>query len=121
MTILTPTKDTGAQTKSNEGIYAEPGQLVTDDDLAAQFPDIGLNTPFLADVLSGMLTHERCGRHLYRAAATRSNNPILKAKYEEFGRETEQHVAILEALVTQMGGNPAYVSPIARTVEAADT
>jgi rubrerythrin len=119
--MLTPTKDKGAQTKFHEGIYAEPAQLVTDDELAAQLPDLGVNMPFLADVLSAMLTHERCGRHLYRAVAARAHNPMLKAKYEEFGKETERHVEVLETLVQQMGGNPAYVSPNARTVEAADT
>jgi rubrerythrin len=121
MTILTPTKDKGAQTKYHEGIYAEPAQVVTDDDLAAQLPDLGLNMPFLADVLSAMLTHERCGRHLYRAAEARSNNPILRGKYKEFGEETERHVTLLEGLVTEMGGNPNYVSPTARVVEGADT
>jgi rubrerythrin len=119
--MLTPTKDKGAQTKLHEGVYAEPAQVVTDEDLAAQLDDLGVNMPFLADVVSAMLTHERCGRHLYRAVAARANNPMLKAKYEEFGRETEHHVEVLEALVQQMGGNPAYVSPTARTVEAADT
>jgi rubrerythrin len=121
MPILTPTKDQGAQTKYHEAIYAEPAQTVTDADLAALLPDVGLNMPFLADVLSAMLTHERCGRHLYRAAEARSNNPILRGKYKEFGAETERHVTILEGLITEMGGNPNYVSPTARVVEAADS
>jgi rubrerythrin len=121
MTMLFPTKDLGAQTKPSDMLYVEPEQLVTDETLEAELPDLGLNTPFLADVMSAMLAHERCGRHLYRAAAARTNNPMLERKYNELGRETGQHVEILESLVTQMGGNPAYVSPMARAVEGMDT
>ena len=121
MAILTPTKDKGAQTKLNEMLYVEPAQLVTDDALETQLPDIGLNTPFVADVLSAMLTHERCGTHLYRAVSARTNNPMLQRKYTEFGAETERHVEILESLIAQMGGNPNYVSPNARAVEGMNT
>jgi rubrerythrin len=118
---LTPTKDKGAQTKPNLGLYLEPAQELTDDALTQLMPDSGLNVAFLADVLSGMLTHERCGTHLYRAVSGRSNNPMLKRKYEEFGEETATHVEILESLITQMGGNPNYVSPTARAVEGQNT
>ena len=65
-----------------------------------------------------MLTHERCGRHLYRSCEGRSNNPVLQAKYREFGEQTERHVEILEGLIGAAGGNPNYVSPHARAVEA---
>jgi rubrerythrin len=68
-----------------------------------------------------MLTHERCGRHLYRSCEARTNNPVLQAKYREFGAETERHVEILEAVVTATGGNPSYVGPAARAVEATDS
>ena len=122
MPILTPTKDTGATTKPNEMLYVEPSRHVTDEMLAEQMdlPD-SLNAAFIADLLSGMLTHERCGRHLYRSVAERTNNPMLKSRYEEFGKETERHAEILEELITRLGGNPAYVSPMARAVEGTDT
>ena len=67
-----------------------------------------------------MLAHERCGTHLYRSVAGRTNNPVLQAQYEEFGDETERHVEILEELVTAAGGNPNYVSPAARATEGTD-
>jgi rubrerythrin len=68
-----------------------------------------------------MLAHERCGRHLYRSCEGRTNNPILQAKYRELGEETEQHVEILEQLITASGGNPSYVGPKARAVLGTDT
>jgi len=121
MTVLIPTKQKGATTKPATMVYAEPTQLVTDDMLRQQLPDLGMNTAFVADLLSAMLTHERCGRHLYRSVEGRTNNPMLQSKYREFGQETERHVEILEQLISQMGGNPNYVSPTARAVEGMDT
>jgi rubrerythrin len=120
MTVLTPTYETGATTKTSETVYAPPGRSVNDDALAAALPDSGLNTPFIADIMSSALTHERCGRHLYRSVAGRTNNPVLRAKYTSFGKETERHVEILEELITALGGDPSYVSPAARATEAAD-
>ncbi len=121
MTTLFPTRSNGATAKPSDVVYVEPQRQVTDDTLAAMLPEAGLNTPFIADFLSAVLTHERCGRHLYRAVAGRTNNPILKRKYEQFGKETERHVEILEKLIADMGGNPSYVSPAARGVEGMDT
>jgi rubrerythrin len=121
MTTLIPTKDTGAVAKANRSVYGEPAQQVTDEMLDQQLVDTGLNGPFLADFLSGALTHERCGRHLYRSCAARSAIPELRGKYEEFGAETERHVEILEQLIVQAGGNPSYVSPTARAVEGSDS
>jgi len=121
MTVFTPTKDNGGQAKASPLIYGEPGRQVTDDQLAGQLTVEGMNAAFLADMLSGFLTHERCGRHLYRSVAGRTNNPILKQRYQHFGEETEHHVEVLEALITAAGGNPSYVSPLARAVEASDS
>jgi len=122
MPTLTPTRATGATAKPSQLLYVEPECAVTDDDLEAQImPGSGLNAPFLADLLSGMLAHERCGRHLYRSVEGRTHNPMLKRKYVEFGAETERHAEILERLITMSGGNPNYVSPTARAVQGMDT
>jgi rubrerythrin len=121
MAILTPTKDKGAATKPLPAVYVEPDLQTTDDMLHALLPDAGVNMAFVADTLSGMLTHERCGRHLYRSVEGRTMNPVLKAKYKEFGEETERHVEILERLITETGGNPNYVSPTARAIEGTDS
>lgn len=121
-TTLTPTRAEGATTKAAPLVYGGPGTTVTDADLAAALPDVpGVNMPFLADFLSALLAHERCGRHLYRSVASRTSNPVLQRRYEELGEETERHVAILEELVASTGGNPAYVSPPARAVEGMDS
>jgi len=121
MPVLTPTKLTGATAIPNELLYVDPSRETSADELAAQIGDIGLNAPFVADLMSGVLTHERCGTHLYRSVARRSNNPMLRQKYEEFGAETLHHVEILERLIGDMGGDPNYVSPMARVVEATDS
>ena len=121
MPVVTPTKATGANASASEMLYVDPSCEVSPDAVAAQMPDLGLNAPFVADLMSAMLTHERCGTHLYRSVAGRSNNPMLKQKYEEFGEETLRHVEILEGLVTVMGGDPNYVSPMARVVEGTDS
>lgn len=121
MPILTPTKQTGAMAKASDVVYVEPGIQVTDEQLAEDLTVEGLNAAFLADLLSSFLAHERCGRHLYRSVAGRTNNPVLKQRYEDFGDETERHVGILEELVAGMGGNPNYVSPAARATEASDS
>jgi hypothetical protein len=118
---LTPTKLTDGVTKALPGVYAEPDRYVTDASLAAALPDTGLDNAFLADLMSAMLTHERCGRHLYRSVEGRTNNPVLQAKYREFGAETERHVELLEHLIADAGGNPSYLSPLARAVEATDS
>jgi rubrerythrin len=121
MTTLIPTKDIGATTKPVGVLYVEPALQMNDAVLAEQLGETGLNSAFLADLLSAVLTHERCGRHLYRSCAQRTTSPDLQAKFEEFGRETERHVEILEALITESGGNPNYVSPNARAVEGTDS
>ncbi len=121
MTTLIPTKETGATASANPVLYVDPMSAVTPDTVAAQIPLEGLNTLFLADLLSAMLTHERCGTHLYRSVAARSNNPVLKRRYEEFGEETLHHVEVLEELIRASGGSPNYVSATARAVEGMDS
>jgi len=121
MPTLLPTADDGATTKPAEMTAVAPEALVTDDRLAGQMTPVGLNPAFTADLFSAFLTHERCGRHLYRSVAARTNNPVLKARYEQFGEETERHVEIYERLIVAMGGDPFYVSPMARAVELTDS
>jgi len=121
MPTYTPTKDTGGTAQPNEMLYVDPTARVTEAMLGELMPSESMNSVFVADLLSGMLAHERCGAHLYRSVAGRSNNPMLKARYEQFGTETEHHVDVLERLVAAVGGNPNYVSAQARAVEGMDT
>ena len=121
MPILTPTAATGARTAPAEMTYVNPAHLMPHDELKGFLADTGLNGPFVADVLSDMLAHERCGAQLYRSVAGRTNNPMLKRQYEHFGEETTQHVGILETLIGNLGGDPQYVSPAARATTKAGT
>ena len=117
--VFTTTYDTGGTTKPLLGVYANPERARS----AVDGQDaIGgeLNPPFVLDFLSAALMHEQCGRHLYRSVAGRTNNPMLEAKYEHFGDETEEHVLALQDLITAVGGEPGYVSPSARATEKLD-
>src|ERR1044072_3466125 len=120
MTTLTPTKLAGAQSQANDYLYVEPDITMTPATLAELFPD-AVNRAFVADLLSAMLTHERCGVHLYRSVAGRTTEPAAREKYEEFGRQTLRHVEILEQLIAGTGGNPNYVSYRARAVEGTNS
>lgn len=121
MTVLTPTKDDGAVTNGTEVIYTEPGRRLTEEMLPPMLVASDLNAQFVTDLLSAVLTHERCGTHLYRSVGGRTHNPMLQGKYSEFGEETERHAALCEQLITTLGGNPNYVSPMARAVQGMDT
>lgn len=120
MPTLIPTKETGAAARPNPLVYVEPDRAVRDDAMKDSFAGTGMNGSYLADLLSSMLAHERCGTHLYRSVAARTNNGMLKARYTEFGKQTARHVTVLEGLIERAGGNPSYVSPAARATEGMD-
>jgi len=117
MTLI-PTYDTGACTMPLSMTVCEPSRAVTAEMLQQQLhTDDDLNVPFIAGTLSAFLAHERAGAALYRVAAEHSENPMLVGKYQEFGRETDEHIAIYEQLIADLGGDPNYVSPAARMTE----
>src|SRR3954451_6126589 len=120
MATLIPTKLVDARRQPADLLYVEPGQEMSLETLAGLFPS-GLDGAFVADLLSAMLTHERCGVHLYRSVAGRTTEAEAKQKYEEFGRQTLRHVEILEQVIASAGGNPNYVSFQARAVEGTNS
>jgi len=71
----------------------------------------------IEDKLSEFLMVEQCGFQLYSVVAKRCKTPRLSAKYQEFGRETAHHREVLVKLITELGGDPDYVSPTARVVQ----
>jgi rubrerythrin len=113
------TREAGGTAKPVGALYLEPACEVLDAGTATALVGIGLNPAVLADLLSACLAHERCGVHLYRSVAARTSIPDLRGQYEHFGEETLEHVAVLEQLIRDAGGDPAYVSPSARATEAA--
>ena len=117
MPILTPTAATGARSTPQAMTYVDPARTMLPEEKDAFLADSELNGGFVADLLSDMLAHERCGAQLYRSVAGRTHNPMLQRKYEEFGEETLTHVGILEDLIDGLGGDPGYVSPAARATE----
>jgi ferritin-like metal-binding protein YciE len=83
--------------------YVEPARTMTPEENEAFLADAGLNGPFVAELLSDMLAHERCGAQLYRSVSQRTNSPVLRERCDRFGNETVEHVEILEGLITQPG------------------
>jgi rubrerythrin len=121
MPTLIPTAATGARSVPQEMTVIDPARTVSPDEQKAFLDGTNLNGPFVANLLSDMLAHERCGAQLYRSVAQRTNNPVLEERYRHFGEETVEHVAALERLITELGGDPADVSPAARATEKAGT
>jgi rubrerythrin len=76
-----------------------------------------VNNQVLLDKLSEFLMVEQCGWQLYRVVGERTGDPELKARYEEFGRETDRHRTILTKLIGDLGGDPDHVSPTARVAQ----
>ena len=77
-----------------------------------------MNNEVLLDKLSEFLMVEQCGWQLYRVVESRTTDKELKERYQEFGRETDRHRAILTGLIHDLGGDPDYVSPTARLAQA---
>src|SRR5215213_6190267 len=121
MAIITPTRTTGARSVPVNMTEVPPDVTMPLEALQAMAPDAGLNSAFLSDLLSSFLAHEQCGVHLYRTVAGSTANPMLEAKYRAFLADTERHVEILMRLISQLGGDPQYVSPTARLVHAMNT
>lgn len=121
MAVYMVTADKGGRTRPAPATAARPEATTSLSELASFGAGAVPNGAFLADLLSSFLAHERCGVHLYRTVAATTANEEWRERFEEFGGETENHVSILEELVTELGGDPMYVSSAARLVEAQDT
>jgi hypothetical protein len=113
------TYETGGVARAHPEVTSPPERIRPTESFA-HFAGGQLNAPFIADFLSAALTHEQCGRHLYRSVAGRTQNPVLKARYEHFGAETERHIEVLHRLIMELAGEPGYVSPSARATEKLD-
>ena len=85
MPTLTPTKADGATPKPDADLVRRArGQMSTRDAGCTHAAGTGVDSVFVADLLSAMLAHERCGMHLYRSVAGRTTGRAKK-QYEEFG------------------------------------
>lgn len=71
----------------------------------------------LLDKLSEFLMVEQAGYQLYTVLAMRTQVPEYREKYVEFGDETSRHREILASMIQQLGGDPGYVSPLARIAQ----
>jgi len=116
--ILVETYDTGGRTMPLSMTCVQPARATTADQLTDEFGHHdGLDVAFVAGTLSAFLAHERAGAALYQVAAEHSENPTLVTRYREFLGETVEHIGIYQQLITDLGGDPHYVSPAARITE----
>jgi rubrerythrin len=111
------TKETGAKTMPIGMTVAEPACEMTGSQLMSFGEAVKGNSILLANLISAFSAHERCGVHLYRTAAGMTQFDEWREKYLEFGAQTVEHIRILAELITQLGGDPMYVSPQARMTE----
>ena len=77
--------------------------------------------PVMLDKLSEFLMVEQGGLKLYRVAAARCTVPALKQRYQEFGQQTARHREVYVQLIQALGGDPNYVSPMARLAQVKAT
>ena len=85
---LTPTAATGGKSIPLTMVSVPDIRRHRRGGLEAALDEAGLHGEFVADQLSAILTHERCGAHLYRTAAGLTANPVLASRYRHFGDET---------------------------------
>jgi hypothetical protein len=111
---------TGATIKPGPMLTAPPTAVMTDEVLKDFAPGSGLNGPFLADLLSAALAHERDGVNLFRMLAAASQNPALIAKFGQFADESMQASKGWAQLITTLGGSDQYASPPGRLTETMD-
>jgi rubrerythrin len=121
MATATVTKSTGGKTMPMGMTVVSPDCQMTGDELSTFADEAKVNSIFFANLLSSFAAHERCGLHLYRSVARMTQIEAWRVKYEEFGKETENHIEILSDLIEEMGGDSMYVSPSARMTEFMDT
>lgn len=76
-----------------------------------------MNNQVLLDKLSEFLMVEQGGYQLYTVLAERTQIDDLRKQYLEFGKETSRHREILASMIQQLGGDPGYVSPLARVAQ----
>lgn len=115
---LTITKETKGKTFPALMTVVPPELEIDIADLKSVGTDAKVNGHGLADILSAMSAHERSGAHLYRCVIEMTEIDAWRQKYEEFGKQTENHIRILEETIKKIGGDPMYVSLSARMTEA---
>jgi hypothetical protein len=117
--FLTTTYDSGGVAKASPEVTVPPDRARATESLAG-FAGGQLNPPFLADFCSAVLTHAQCGRHLFRSVAGRTQNLVLKRRYEQVAEQAERTILRLQELLPRLGGEPGYISPSARATEKLD-
>jgi len=68
----------------------------------------------LLDLLSELITRERDGATLYRRCLEDAPD-ALRDTLVAYGQDIDGHVQLLEHAITQLGGDPSYITPAAES------
>lgn len=76
-----------------------------------------MQVPVVTDKMSELLMAHEGALELYRVVVARTTDPELVEGYERLRRETGAHRAAVVRTIETMGGDPSYVSPLARLAQ----
>ncbi|MGH7905293.1 MAG: hypothetical protein ACREP6_01560 [Candidatus Binataceae bacterium] len=76
-----------------------------------------IDRKLLLNKLSEFLAVEKGGVKLYQVAIQHVRDEQVLDKYKEFYGQTRNHVVILEKMIHELGGDPAYQSASAKIAE----
>lgn len=117
----TVTKLSGGKIRPTSMIVAAPETYLAPKTLHLFAAGSYINGEVLLDLLSSFCTHERGSVRLYKSLVERTRNHVWREKYREFLEETQVQGHLLERVIMHLGGDPMYVSPMARLTELQNT
>jgi len=77
-----------------------------------------MNKPQIDELLYQALETELGGVEVYKTAIECAENDDLKEEWEKYGRQTKQHVRIVQSLLEELGLDPEKETPGRRIVRA---
>src|SRR5690606_5735746 len=91
-----------------------PSQEASLKAIQANVQQAGLNGEALVEMISAMVMHERVGARFARAAGRQTEVVELRKLHKALLTGYTNRVTAFEALLTELGAAPLYVSPAGR-------
>jgi len=74
----------------------------------------------ILDTLSAVYIHEHNGVQLYQQYSQQAKSEEIKQTWQSFGEQTRVHEQVAERCINALGGDPQYMSPVAKDVDKID-